>query len=313
MNNYKSLILGTLFFSLTQLLNAQQLPKAETFSSSNFVWNPAMTGLGDYWQIGTIFKRQWMGFNDAPTSANLNFQFPIEKQNMAIGSYILHDRVNPLRYNSIGFTYAYHLNLGILKKDVLSLGIMGNLSEINLAGNTAVVNDYTDALLPERGSSKMIPNVGVGVYYQSYKGDPFKKDYFYLGFSSNQLLKNSIVFDTDTSDIQLSRVFHGNALLGYHFVKGRLSLEPVIWTNFTSAKLSHTMISLKLEQQNTFWTGLSYALDNTFALQVGAIIDDKFLSSGVLRVGTQATYNVGRLGQYQDFGYEFFMAYRLAH
>ncbi len=311
MQNLKSLLLGTIIFFLINTIVAQQLPQAESFNSTNFVWNPAMTGIEDFWQIGTTFKRQWMGFNDAPTNANLNFQYPIEDKNMAVGTYLIHDRVNPLRFNSIGFTYAYQVSFGRKRKDVLSLGLMANLSEISLAGNTVVVNDYSDALLPENGSSQLAPNVGVGVYYQSFKGNPFEKEYFYGGFASNQLLKTQIVFDTDTSDIQLARVFHGNALAGYHFLKGKFSIDPVLWTNFTSSKLTHTLLSVKLEQENTFWTTVSFALDKTIALQIGAILNNKLLKSGVIRVGTQATYNAGKLGQYQDFGYEFFLAYRV--
>lgn len=311
MKNLKSLVLGTIIFFSINTLSAQQLPQAESFNSTNFVWNPAMTGIQDYWQIGTVFKRQWMGFKDAPSSANLNFQYPLQDKNMAIGTYLQHDRVNPLRFNSIGFTYAYHLSFGRRRKDVLSMGIMANLSEINLAGNTAVVNDFGDALLPESGSSPLIPNVGIGLYYQSYKGGAFEKEYFFLGAASNQLLKNNLEFDTDTSNIQLARVFHGNGLMGYHFLRGRFSIDPVLWTNFTSSKLSHTLLSVKIEQENTFWTTVSFSLDKTIALQIGAIVSNKWIKTGTIRIGTQATYNVGELGQYQDFGYEFFLAYRV--
>lgn len=299
-------IISCVFFTT---INAQQLAERSFFTNNGYQWNPAMTGNYDYAEITLNYKQQWLGFNDAPVTATLGGQVPILNTNMAVGGFIVTDKLGPLRSNSINFNYAYKLEMGY--DGQLSIGLMGNLTEYHVDGSDVVVNDIDDVLLPEDGSSKIIPNAGVGVFYTTNGTDDFDETYYYGGLSVNQLYTNDVFLGT--SDANYKRAIHGNALLGARFVSLESYFEPSIWLNYGAENVTNVNLGLKYEQYNTFWAGMTVGTNLTMTLQGGVILDQDFLGGGVLRVGTQGTYNIGGLGGAQGAGYEFFTAYRFEY
>lgn len=266
-----------------------------------------MTGVYDFTEITLNYRQQWIGFKDAPMTATIGGQVPLYKRNMAVGAFIVTDKVGALRSNTINFNYAYKLNFRGSDAQ-LSLGFMGTLGEYHVDGSDIVVNDEDDLLLPEDGSSKIVPNAGVGVYYTSNGSDDFDETYYYGGISVNQLYTSNIFYGTSPTNYK--RSLHGNALLGARFVNMESYFEPSIWLNYGAENIYNVNLGLKFEQYNTFWAAFSAATNLTFTLQGGVILDQDFLGGGVLRIGTQGSYNIGGLGGQQGVGYEFFTAYR---
>jgi len=308
--NFKYLLSLLFFFSLSLNVFSQQLPYRSIFNETSFMANPAMTSRFDFMEIGATYRQQWMGFNDAPRTAAINMQFPFANQNMAIGSFITHDNTNPLRYNAISFTYNYKFELGLSKGDRLAIGILGTLSEFQLRGNNIVVNDTDDVLIPGNESSTIQPNIGGGIFYQSYGEGNFEENSFFFGLAATQLLRNELRFDDFTSPYSITREIHGNALVGIRLVYNDIYLEPSAWVNYAVTNIINANVSIKMEKENSFWAGLAFASNSTASFQAGVILKNGWLKDGTLRIGTLGTYNVGSNGNYQGFGYEFYMAYR---
>ena len=290
--------------------NAQQLPYQSAFNETSFIWNPAMTGRFQFMEFGATYRQQWMGFTDAPRTASLNIQFPLPNEKMSVGGFITRDQTGPLTYNSISFTYAFKMKLGIQRYDQLSIGLLGTLSEYHVDGRNVLVNDIDDVLLPNSESTQIHPNVGVGIFYQSYTKENFGRNFFYFGIAANQLLTSDLTFQESVSDLNLKRAFHGNAMLGIHLVYGDIFLEPSVWVNYAQINLTNYNLGLKMEKEDSFWTGFAFSSNSTLSLQAGVILKQKWLKDGSLRIGTMGTYNVGASGNYQGFGYEFYIAYR---
>lgn len=299
-----------LFIALPFALMGQQLPYASTFTETNFIWNPAMTAQGDYWEIAANYRQQWASFNDAPRTATASVQYPFVDNNMSVGASIIHDETHPLRFNSITFSYAYKLKLNLLHRDQLSLGLMATMSEFEVDSRSIVVNDEVDFLLPSDETSKIKPNAGAGIYYRSFADSDFDRNYFYAGVGVNQLLASKLNFDSDGSPTNLQRALHGNAVIGGRLINDILALEPTVWLNYSNKNLYNINLGVKVERYESFWAGISFSSNQTATLQAGVILKNGLLKDGLLRIGTLATYNRGSVGQYQGLGYEFYIAYR---
>jgi len=294
-------------------LLGQQLPYASNFSATNFIFNPAMTAPLEYWEMAATYRQQWAGFEDAPRTATASIQYPFVGRNMSLGASIMHDETHPLTFNSISFSYAYKLRIGLFQDDQLSLGLLGTFGEYQVDSKSIVVNDDTDFLLPEDETSKIIPNAGFGVYYRTYADGDFDRSYVYGGVGVNQLFASNLVFEADTDPTNLKREMHGNAILGAKIIRDYLALEPTIWLNYANQNLYNINLGVKFERYESFWIGLAYSSSQTATLQAGVILKDDllgFLKDGHLRIGTMATYNSGSVRQYQGLGYEFYIAYR---
>ena len=290
---------------------AQQLPERNTFDGNAFIWNPAMTAIRNYWELGATYKQQWMGFEDAPTTAFASFQYPFIDQNMSAGVFIIHDNTHPIKFNSINFNYNYQLPLNLFKDDRLSIGISGSMGEYNVNSDRIVVGDASDVLLPNEETTNLVPNASFGLYYVS-EVERFYNNGFYVGLSANQLLNQDVIFDTDgMSPLNLKRDLHANALLGFSFLaQADLLIEPSLWLNYTAKNINEYNFGILLEKENTFWGGLSFSSSQQFSVQAGVILNNGMFQDGALRIGTLANYNMGTLGKNLGFGYEFYLAYR---
>lgn len=302
----KIILLSIISCALFSTMSAQQIAEKSFFTNNNFFWNPAMTGVYEYTEISANYKQQWVGFNDAPLTASIGGQVPLYKRNMSLGAFIVTDKIGPLRNNSINFSYAYKLKMAYAGQ--LSIGLMGTLGEYHVMSSDILVNDEDDSLLPASGSSKIVPNAGVGVYYTTNGDDDFDDTYYYGGIAVNQLYPTNLYYGSNEANYR--RTIHGNALLGARFINGDSFFEPSMWMNYGAENIFNINLGLKFEQYNSFWAAMNIGTNLTLSVQGGVILDQDFLGGGALRIGTQGTYNIGGLGGEQGVGYEFFTAYR---
>lgn len=290
---------------------SQQLPERSVFDETNFLWNPAMTAPWEYWEMGASYRQSWVGFEDAPRTATLNVQYPMIKENMAMGGFFLHDDISPLKINTFAMTYAYKLGLGGKgSRQQLSLGVMGIMNHFLVNGLEVVVNDDDDELLPGPEGNLLSPNVGFGIFYINNTGGNFEGNSFYAGLAANQLLSTDIVFKEFGSPGNFKRAFHGNAVLGYRSISGDMLIEPVLWINFSTPGITDANFSLKLEKREAFWAGLNLSFNQTLSFQVGYILTKGMVKDGTLRMGLAGSYNLGPFAKARGIGYEFYVAYR---
>ncbi len=298
-----------LAFIIATQAYSQQLVDASLFSSNRFAWNPATTAPMNSWEAGLNYRQQWTGFNDAPRTAILSYQHPFIDHNMSIGVFIQHDNIHPLKANSISFTYAYKIKA--FRYGQFSIGLLGTLSEYHVNSNNIVVNSFDDRLIPADETSQMIPNGGFGVYFQSFAENDFERTYFYVGGGINQFFKSNILFDSDQYPSNFKRAMHANAQAGVRVIQDHWAFEPSVWVDYVDASIYHTTAKLHVEHYETFWAALAYNSNRTAFLQVGLILKNGVFKDGLCRIGTQASYNLGKLGTYQGMTYEFFASYGL--
>lgn len=305
----KNLLL-TILILLPFCVFGQQLPGRSVFSETNFLWNPAMTAQGHFWEAGTNYRQSWVGFEDAPRTASINMQYPFLKEKMALGGFFMHDDVSPVKTNTFALTYAYKLHLGGRKShSQLSIGLMAMMNHYLVSGFGIVANDADDDFLPIPENNQLAPNFGFGVLYSNNGGKNFDKSYFYAGAGVNQTLSRDLIFKEFGSLSNFKRAFHANMILGYHSISGDYFIDPVIWVNYSAPNLTDANFSLKLEKRNVFWAGINLSFTQTLSMQIGYILKG-ITKDGTVRVGLAGSYHLGSFSKARGIGYEFYAAYR---
>jgi type IX secretion system PorP/SprF family membrane protein len=305
-------ILLLLFFP--SFLLAQQLPDRSAFSELAHVWNPAMTATYNYWEISANFRQQWLGFENAPQTGILAAQYPFAKENMSIGGYFMHDRIQPLKFSTLGFNYAYRFNLGITRFDRAAIGASLTASQYFVDALNVVVNDLDDQLLPTGENGTLGINAGIGFFYTSYAGTRRQryddKNAFFFGVAMNQVFPADLIIQESNTVSNWKREMHGNALIGARLVNTKFFIEPSVWVNYSAKNNLNGQVNIKMEMKDAFWTAITYSTNQTMAVQVGLITAAGFSKSDYMRIGALGSYNVGNFGDYRAVGFEVNVAYR---
>lgn len=305
--------------SLVSTLSAQQLPARSPFAANNFLWNPAMTAVDDYWEAGVTHQQEWVGFDASPQTTNVFGAYPFQKQNCSLGGYLQLDEIAPLTNNTLAISYAYHLEFasrrarrrkGPRKEAQISLGLMLAMQQTFLDGSEFIVRDEDDPLEPIGELNKFAPNVGFGVFFASRPTGPKDKSYFYAGAATNQLLPQDVTLSNTVPTGNLKRAFHGNATIGYRSWGNSVVVEPSLWLNLAGKNISNSQFNLTIEKPEAFWGGISYSFNQTMGIQVGYSLRGGFTKDDVMRIGVLGSFNMGSFGPQRGMGYGFYLAYR---
>lgn len=295
-------------------LCGQQLPLRTSFTSNSFVWNPAMAAPESYWEMSLTHRKEWTGFEDAPTTTMVTIQYPLLRHNTSLGGFFMNDNISPIKINSLGGTFTYKLELG-RQRNILSLGILAVVNHFFVDGTDIQVLDAGDDLLPAAENTAFTPNVGFGIYYSTNPIAYQHKNLFYFGLAANQLIPSSLTFDNNNltgSLADLKRTIHGNAMVGGRiYSRQEFIFEPVLWMNYAAENLFNVHLNLKIEKEGGFWVALDFASNQTLAFQIGTVFKKGLIQDGAIRMGLQGALNLGSLASVTGLGYEFYMAYRL--
>lgn len=290
---------------------AQQYPITNSLRQTEFIWNPAMTGINERAEIGVSYRQQWLGFAGAPVTGILSGQKTLSRMNMGFGGALMFDRTGPLTFIGVNGAYNYKFSLQFNDDDQLSIGVLASAGQYRYDGNLAKVADSGDELVIGAQSSQFNFNAGVGVFYSSVPDSKQNESNFYFGVAAPQLLPSKLSFTGNSNEVKLKRSLHGNIVGGFKIANESYYTEHTGWLNYADAKLYNLSYQFKFEQIDQFWGALYINTNFTAGLNCGFIWkNDMFGENGQLRVGIAGLYNLSTNGQYQGFSYELMTAAR---
>lgn len=161
----KKIVLYTVLLLVFTTLNtrAQNYPVYSQYLLDGLVINPAYTGTREALTASLSIRRKSLNFEGAPTMGTFSLHSPLKNDRIALGLMSHYQTYGVTKKASVFATYAFHIKTD---KGRWSLGIK--------AGADMVNNDYSsintvepDPAFTEAISSYTLPNVGVGVYYNS--------------------------------------------------------------------------------------------------------------------------------------------------
>ncbi len=275
-------LLAFLSFTLLMapLAKAQQDPQFTQYMFNKLYFNPAYAGIdAEFGELTLLHRSQWVGytstFNDgvAPTTQSLSFSMPFPRKESFEG--------NPTGFginvinDEIGFTFNQQAHLSLahhirLKRGQLSFGIRGGVYVQGFKPEYRPV-DPDDPVIPTERQSDLVPDVAVGVYYNTVK--------YFVGLSFNHLLGSEFNFeDAQTlQDVVPSKlVAHGNLMFGYNWdVSPRLVISPmglVKWAAPNNISFEFSTIGTYDEK---FYLGMAYRQESAASILTGIYLMPK--------------------------------------
>lgn len=307
----KKVLVAVVCFCIVVIGFAQQRPHYSQYIMNNFIINPAVAGIENYWDLKASHRQQWVGLTDAPTTTYVTIHGPLHKSDagretpttihadgenprgsdymteytkaephLGFGATFVSDRTGPLTTNSASATLAYHF--GISTRYSLSFGVSFGFNQMQIDrdkldfGSThpndpVIYSDISNNLF-----NKFIPDAAAGAWLYS--------DNFFLGVSAQQLLGNQINFyNPDTTDSRTQKGFlvpHIFATTGYRmFFSEDWTFLPSLTLRYVDPLPLGIDINGKFQYKDLFWFGGGYRYQDGFI--------------GMLGLNMNSTFNIG--------------------
>jgi len=284
MRKFTAILLFTMIAGSASL-QGQQLPQFTQYMFNDFVINPAIAGVQNYYQIRTTHRFQWVGMADPPLTNSIAFYGPNEKLDMGYGGYIYNDVTGPT--SRTGFTGSYAYNIALTTEMRLSMGISLSMLQYRVDGTQLNPKDVSDPAILNMVSTSYMPDAGLGAYLYAEE--------FYVGLSLAQLLNNKVeIFDNKDGLNRLKT--HFNMTAGYRYDINRdWALEPSVQFKGTAPREISFDITAKVNWQKIVWGAVSYRYHETVALLVGYSYEDTFIFGYAYDIGINSIrkYNTG--------------------
>lgn len=281
----RSLQLLLLACLLSSGLWAQQEAQFTQFMQYKLGYNPAYAGAEET-SVFTLFAReQWLGLDGSPSSQILTYNTPLTSSGTGLGGRISRFAVGLETNYQAEASYAYRIQLPRGMR--LGLGISARVSQfaVNFQDATPVQGGGVDQAIPGGQQSKIVPNFGFGIYFNSPS--------FYLGVSAPKLLESNIDFTAETTELS-KEVRHFYAMTGIKFrLSENFTLHPQALAKYVIGAPFDADFNLTAELGRNLGIGASYRLG-------GSTIDGSGESAGV-----QTSFFLGnhlQLGLNYDLG-----------
>ena len=296
----RGVIIGGIFLGmLSSLISAaQQRPYYTQYILNNFIINPAVAGIENYWDVKASHRAQWVGLPDAPVTTYLTLHGPLRKKDFAratattvpargtnprgeaywsdytaadphhgVGFTVLNDRTGPLnRFAAFG-SYAYHLPIS--NRTTLSAGFSAGITNLSL--DASKLNFGGTVLDPAVANSTLIntikPDISAGLWLYSAK--------YFVGVSVQQIVPQQVAFSDNTVYLQRGKLVpHIFMSAGYRMQLGDdFSLLPSVLVRYINPLPIGFDVNAKLKYQDLLWLGASYRYQDGFAAMAGMNIN----------------------------------------
>lgn len=300
----KYFIVTLLGIAFTLKIYGQQDPQYTLFILNPIVYNPALAGTANFYQIRLNSKFQWIGIKNAPITNSVSAYGPHSKLDMGFGGTISVDNTGPVSNTSVNGVYGY--NMSIQKDLRVSFGLNLGLSQYKIDGTQILTysqdsklnGTITDPYLDKTIYSYILPDVSTGVYV-------WNSEYF-GGFSALHLLN---VFSKDPlRDIKGVNVLSTSFYLmgGMRKVINReWVVEPSLIAKKVSPAPYKFELSVKGIYRNMLWGGLAFRTQDALSVLIGYTMDKKYFFAYAfdLAVTDIRRYNSG--SHEIVFGYNF--------
>ena len=258
------------------LLKAQQLPQITQYMNNNYVINPAVAGMYDYYQVNTTIRNQWAGINDAPRTSVISI-YGRHSEHVGLGGTVYNDVTGPTSRigGAASYTYAFQLT----QKVKLSLALQGGFTQFKIIKNNIPVKDQEDPLMLGGDVVRTLPDATFGFNVSGNK--------WYIGAAIPQLLSSELklmdddfarIYDTTSQNGKLAS--HIYVLGSYTYdINPTISIEPSFFLKSVAGAKTQIDFGVKSEYKEMIWVGMNYEMNNdlsSIAALLGYKINDRF-------------------------------------
>jgi type IX secretion system PorP/SprF family membrane protein len=317
----KKFVINCAYVLMVGSVSAQQQPYYTQYILNNFILNPALAGIENYWDCKVSYRNQWVGLDGAPKTMYLTVHAPLGKSDYdretpttipdlqaknqgakqfsmeytappahhGVGFTILDDKTGPLNRIAAYGSYAYHLPVGI--RTTLSFGLSLGVQEVNVdyASLDFGQANPVDPAVSESGLlNKLEPDMNAGLWLSNKN--------FFLGLSAQQIIPvpiNSSNGTTNSDSVTLIKgklIPHTFFTAGYKiFVSDDINILPSIMFRYVQPLPIGIDLNAKIQYQDLLWVGFSYRYQAGYSAMLGVSI------SSMINLGYSYDYSTTQL------------------
>ena len=297
----KTLLILIVFFSLLQIVTAQQKPQYTQYIFNYLLINPAVTGIENYTDAKAGYRSQWTGLQGAPVTSYLTVDFPIgdafiqgdatafpaeggedpssrqytqnymaSEPHHGLGFSVVSDVAGPINTTNIDVDYAYHL--GLTDKINLAVGVAAGVNHISLNTSLITLENPLDPAIANGNNSQWTPDLSVGAWMYSSN--------YFVGASVQQLLPGDLYFSSERTIDQAKTVPQYFLTAGVKlFLSDDLTLMPSFLIKQIAPVPLTFDLNAKLNFKDKIWIGASYRQGDSFGVLAGINISS-FINVG---------------------------------
>ncbi|MGD1842422.1 MAG: type IX secretion system membrane protein PorP/SprF [Thermonemataceae bacterium] len=279
---------------------AQQDAMFTQYMFNTLAINPAYAGSNEVITATGLFRRQWVNIDGAPTTGTFSIDAPLLNEKVGVGLNIVADQIGITSTVGVFASYAYRIKLN--ERGRLAMGLQAGFSQYSAdLANASLDQAGTVDPAFESNISELMPNVGVGLWYND--------DRLYAGISAPHLLNNSLSSDYQfLSSTDGARQFrHYFALVGYIFdLTTDIKLRPSVLFKAVEGA------PMQFDFNGTVWfyekvgVGLSYRTSDS----IDALLE--FQLTPQFRLGYAYDYTLTDLQDYNSGSHELMLRYQFS-
>jgi type IX secretion system PorP/SprF family membrane protein len=285
---------------------AQQDPQYSQYQFNQMVINPAYAGNKDALSAVIDIRKQWGGFQGAPSTQSFSFHGPLKKKRIGLGLSAYNDAIGPKRVTAAYSNISYILQLSSKLK--LSFGLRAGFVNYVFDFNKMNYKDPGETnAFANMSSNKIKPDFDAGIY--------LKSNSFYAGFSATHLnsayIYNDKISYTNVSgsqveyDLTYKLNTHLFAIISKGFsVNDNLVINPTIIYKGTIA-VSNVDANLNFLIKQRVWLGVFYRSDATLGGLMQVYVTDK------IKVGYAFDMSMGKVQKRLGNGHEIMIGFDL--
>lgn len=295
----------TLVFVLTSFIGfSQQDIQFTQYMFNKLYYNPGFAGSGNNICITGFHRSQWVGFDGAPTSQNINANVALPKISSGVSLKLVNDQIGFFQNFSAGIGYAYQYPIGNGK---LGGGISFDFfsTSVNNANwsppdgiLTLVPGATLDGSIPKSDANGMTFDMDFGLYYSSPT--------FWAGISSTRLLASAISltnFANQTADYYHQRHYYLMGGYNWQIPASNIELRPSTLIKSDFAASPTVDVNVTGVYNNKFWGGVSYRLSEAAAVNIG------YQFTEALKAGYSYDIPISQISQQGGGSHEIFLSY----
>ncbi|NNK12067.1 MAG: type IX secretion system membrane protein PorP/SprF [Flavobacteriaceae bacterium] len=279
-------IIFIIIFTLSSLMNAQQLPQFTQYMFNTISVNPAYAGSRETLNITALHRNQWVGIDGNPRTSTFSMHAPLRNDRVGLGLSYISDR---LGFESTNYIYSdFSYTVPVSKSAKLSFGLKAGFTNYQLE-----TPDGNDAFFASN-FNQWSPNFGAGVYLSTNR--------WYVGISSPRML---------TTDLNEGE-FEALERPSYYSIAGlvldlspAVKFRPSVLSKITNGAPTSMDVSAHFLFYDKLWLGASYRFNNADGF--GALLD--FQISKDFRIGYAYDMPTGEIRPYSTGTHEIILIY----
>ncbi len=248
---------------------AQQDVQFSQYMFNQIYYNPGATGAGGAICVNGLHRSQWVGFEGAPTTQNVNVNVPIRTIGGGVGLTIVNDQIGFFNNISARLMYAYQLQLS---NGTLGIGAGATFHNNQINDAAWIPADYAqpgfglDPTIPGSNTTGLSIDAVFGVYYESQN--------IWGGVSTTRVIESSTEVESNVplpgAIAFIRNARHYYLMGGYNWAipASNWELRPSTLVKLASGSNIFDLNVMGV-YNNKFWGGVTYRLQDAVVAMIG--------------------------------------------